>query len=83
MKNHVLGDFIESVSPKFFNTNISEYSDRWMMERDFSHIADMQGYLPSASWFHGNYSTNFTIPTTHKYHEKLDKWNKENENERN
>jgi hypothetical protein len=74
----VLADFIETVSTDFFDTNILTYSDRYMIERDFPHIVDMMGYLPSAKFYHGNYSTGFKPPTDDKYQEKLLKWQEEN-----
>ena len=79
-KNHVLKEFMNKVSPEFFTTPISEYSDRYFMERDFPQIVNMhKGYRPSFSYFHGNYSTNFVVPTMDKYKEKYYKWLEDND----
>lgn len=77
IKNFILKNFIHSVSKDLFNTNIIEYSDRYMFERDFEHIVDMQGYIPSFKHFHGNYSTNYVAPIQSKYDEKLSKYIKD------
>jgi hypothetical protein len=70
IRGHIVKTFLENVSPRLFKTPISEYSDRWMMERDFFHIADMLGYLPSYKYLHGNYSTDFVSPTVQMVEEK-------------
>lgn len=82
IKNRVLKSFIETVLPPFFDTHINLISDRWFFERDFLHIVDMQGYQPSFKYFHGNYSTNYRMPTMSEYLEKLNKWQKMMENEK-
>jgi hypothetical protein len=78
IKNQILRNFVSQASSDFFDTPIQSYSDRYMFERDFSHIVDMQGYLPSFGAFHGNYSTNYQPPNMDKYEEKFNKWYKEN-----
>ncbi len=78
IKNHILKRFIETVSSEFFNTNLNTISDRWFFERDFSHVADMQGYKPSFKHFHGNYSTHYKMPTMPQYEAKLNKWRLDN-----
>lgn len=75
IKNHILKRFIENVDDKWFETNIGEYSDRWLFERDFCHIVDMYGYLPSFRFLHGNYSTGYKTPTINDFDEKVKKWN--------
>ena len=80
IKNHIVKSFIENCSEDFFTTPIEEYSDRYFIERDFEHIVDMQGYLPSYKILNGNYSTNYQIPTQEKLFEKYDKYIKDNKN---
>lgn len=74
MKNHVLKTFISNVDDSFFTTNISEYSDRYFFERDFSHIGDMMGYEPSYFCSHGNYSTRYIAPSLDQINLKFKKW---------
>jgi len=77
LKNFILKNFIQTVSPLFFKTNVLQFSDRWFFERDFFHIVDMQGFKPSFSFFHGNYSTHYKLPTQEQYQEKLNKWSEQ------
>ncbi len=77
IQNKLLRNFLKDCDPSFFHTNVTDYSDRWMMERDFAHIVDMQGCIPSYSEFHGNYSTGYVIPEFEQYQEKLWKWENE------
>lgn len=80
IKNHILRSFIIAARPLLFNTTIQSYSDRWFMERDFPHIVDLQGYLPSACFMSGNFSTKYKTPTKNDLFEKFNKWKKENIN---
>lgn len=63
LRGKILKDFIDSSDDTLFKTNIIRYSDRYLFERDFFHIADMLGYLPSYKYLHGNYSTNYSTPS--------------------
>jgi len=78
VKNHILKTFISNIDNSFFNTNIIEYSDRYLFERDFSHIVDMMGFIPAFSFTHGNYSTGFRAPSLDQVKQKINKWNEDN-----
>lgn len=47
MRCSIVRDFIAEAGDALFDTRIPEYSDRYLFERDFSHIADMAGYVPA------------------------------------
>lgn len=74
IKNELVKRFMSDVSPEFFTTHVDLISDRWMFERDFMHLVDMQGHQPSFKRFHGNYSTNYRMPTMIEYEQKLSDW---------
>ena len=78
VRGSIVKSFMETVSEKLFTTPIHLYSDRWLFERDFSHIADMMGYLPSYQMYHGNYSTNYKTPTRDDFDKKLSLFKKVN-----
>jgi hypothetical protein len=63
MKGNLLKQFIDTCSDDFYTTDINSYSDRYLFERDFCHIVDMQGYVPCYSNVVGNYSNNYIPPS--------------------
>lgn len=62
LSGEIVHKFIANCDPEFFCTQITKYSDRYLFERDFPHIADMMGFVPAYGAPHGNYSTQFVIP---------------------
>lgn len=74
VKGHIIKTFIDTVKNNFFDTHIKFYSDRYFFERDFYHICDMYGYLPSYKYLGGNYSTNYKTPTKEDVDLKLNKY---------
>lgn len=62
LKGILLKNFIDEVDSSFFKTRIEKYADRWLFERGFSNIADMQGFEPSFDYIIGNHDTGYNRP---------------------
>jgi len=72
IRGDILKQFILNVSRRFYNTPISDYSDRYMFERDFCHITELFGCKPSCSNLVGNYWNNFISPSKEEYQAMLE-----------
>ena len=49
MRGSIVRDFVAEAGDALFDTRIQQYSDRYLLERDFCHVSDMAGYMPACS----------------------------------